>query len=110
LVYAENVNLLSDSKNTVKENTRTLLEGTRDIGIEINEENTKYMTMTRYPNSGQNQNVRIANEWFEKVVKLKYLGTTLTNQKDIHVEIENRLNSGNAWFHSVQNLLSSRLI
>jgi hypothetical protein len=36
--------------------------------------------------------------------------TTLTNKNDIHDEIKNRLNSGNACYHSVQNLLSSRLI
>jgi hypothetical protein len=35
---------------------------------------------------------------------------TLTNQNDIHDEIKSRLNSGNACYHSVQNLLSSRLI
>jgi hypothetical protein len=34
------------------------------------------MIMSRYPNSGQNQNIRIANELFEKVAKFKYLGTT----------------------------------
>jgi hypothetical protein len=38
------------------------------------------------------------------------LGTTLTNQNDIRDEIKNRLNSGNACYYSVQNLLSSRLI
>jgi hypothetical protein len=37
------------------------------------------------------------------------LGTTLTNQNDIHDEIKSRLNSGNAYYYSVQNLLSSRL-
>jgi hypothetical protein len=37
------------------------------------------------------------------------VGTTLTNQNDIHDEIKSRLNSGNASHHSVQNLLSSRL-
>jgi hypothetical protein len=66
--------------------------------------------MSRHPNSGQNQNIRIANESFENVAKFKYLGTTLTNQYDIHCEIKSRLNSGNAYYHSVQSLLSSCLI
>jgi hypothetical protein len=110
LVYAGDVNLLGDSVNTIKENSETLLEVSRDIGLEINAEKTKCMIMSRYPNSGQNQNIRRANESFEKVAKFKYLGTTLTNRNDIHDEMKNRLNSGNACYHSVQNLLSSRLI
>jgi hypothetical protein len=109
LVYADDVNLLGDSINTIKENTELLLDATRDIGIEINAEKTKYM-MSRHPNSGQNQNIRRDNELFENVAKFKYLGTTLTNQNDIHDEIKSRLNSGNAYYYSVQNLLSYCLI
>jgi hypothetical protein len=52
------------------------------------------MIMSRHPNSGQNQNIRIANESFENVATFKYLGTTLTNQNDIHNEIKSRLNLG----------------
>jgi hypothetical protein len=54
--------------------------------------------------------IRIANESFENVVKFKYLGTTPTNKNDIRDEIKSRLNLGNACYHSVQNLLFSRLI
>jgi hypothetical protein len=110
LVYADDVNLLGDSVNTTKENSETLLEASRDIGVEINAEKTKYIIMSRHPNSGQNQNIRIANELFENVAKFKYLGTTLSSWNDIHDEIKSRLNSGNAWYYSVQNLLSSCFI
>jgi hypothetical protein len=71
LVYADDVNLLGDSVNAIKENSETLLEASRDIGIEINAEKTKYMIMSRHPNSGQNQNIRIANESSENVAKFK---------------------------------------
>jgi hypothetical protein len=44
------------------------------------------------------------------VSQFKYLGTTVTNKNLIQEEIKRRLNSGNACYHSVQNLLSSRLL
>jgi hypothetical protein len=63
-----------------------------------------------HPNSGQKQNIRIANESFENVAKFEYLGTTLTNQNNIHDEIKSRLNSGNACYYSGQNVFPSLLI
>jgi hypothetical protein len=69
LVYADDVSLLGDSVNTIKENSETLVEVSRDIGLEINAEKTKYMIMSRHPNAGQNQNIRTANESFESVAK-----------------------------------------
>ena len=40
----------------------------------------------------------------------KYLGTILTNQNSYQEETESTVKSGNACYHSVQNLLSSSLI
>jgi hypothetical protein len=54
--------------------------------------------------------IKITNRYFENVAQFEYLGTTITNQILIQEEIKRRLNSGTACYHSVQNLLSSRLL
>ena len=54
--------------------------------------------------------MRTDNSTFKRVEEFKYLGTTLTFQNSTVEEIKSRLRSGNACYHSVQNLLSSRLL
>jgi len=68
------------------------------------------MFMSRDQNAGRIHNVRIDNSTFERVEEFKYLRKTLTNQNSISEEIKSRWKSGNACYHSVQNLLSSRLL
>ena len=52
-------------------------------------------------------NIKNDNSSFGRVKEFKYLGT-LTNQNYIQEEIKSRLNSRNACYHSVQNILYSR--
>jgi hypothetical protein len=83
-----------------------------DVGLEVNteKEKTKCMLLSRHQNAGQNHDMKIADRCFENVAQFRYLGTTGTNQNPIQEEITKKLNSGNAWYHSVQNILSSRLL
>jgi hypothetical protein len=67
------------------------------------------MLMSR-KKAGQKQGIKIVNRSFEGMAKFKYLGTTLTDQNCMQVEIKSRLNSGNACYHSVQSPLYSRLL
>jgi hypothetical protein len=68
------------------------------------------MLLSRHQNVGQNLEIKIANRLFENVSQFKKLRATVTNQNLIQEEIKRRLNSGNACYHSVQSLLSPRLL
>jgi len=110
LVYADDVNTLGGSVHTIKENKEALIVASKEIGLEENADKTKYIVISRDKNAGQTHNMKTGNRSFEMVEEFKYLGTTLTNQNSIREEIKNRLKSGNACYHSVQNLLSSSLL
>jgi hypothetical protein len=48
LAYADNVNLLGDNIDTIKKNTETLIDASKEVGLEINVEKTKYMLLSRH--------------------------------------------------------------
>jgi hypothetical protein len=81
------VNLLGDNIDTVKKNTQTLINASKEVGLEINIEKTKYMLLSRDQNVGQIRDIKIANRSFENVSQFKYLGTIVINQNLIQEEI-----------------------
>jgi hypothetical protein len=110
LAYANDVNILGGSIHTVKKNAEALVVTTKEIGLEVNADKTKYMIMSRDHNAAQGHSMKRDNSSTERVEEFKYLGTTLTNQNSIQEEIKSRLKLGNACYYSVQNLLSSSLL
>ena len=83
LAYADDVNILGGNINTLKENAEALVAATREIGLEVSADKTKYMVMSRDQNAGRIQSVRIDNSTLVRVEEFKYLGKTLTNQNSI---------------------------
>jgi hypothetical protein len=101
VVYGDDVNILGGSVHAVKRDTEALVVASKEIGLEVNAEKTKYMVMSGDQNAGH---IKIDNKSFERVEQFKYLGTTLINQNSIQEEIKSRLKSRNACYHSVQIL------
>ena len=95
---------------TVKENAEIFIKASKDIGLEVNSEKTKYMITSFHQNVIQNQDIVIENLSFENVEKFRYLGVTVTNTNDMHEEIKHRINMGNAFYYSHEKVLSSRLL
>jgi hypothetical protein len=89
---------------------RILINATQKDSLEVNAGKTKYMLLCHHENAGQNHNIKTANRCFENVAQFRYLTTAVTNQNLIQEEIKRRLNSGDVFYHSVQNILSSCLL
>ena len=107
LVYADDISMLGENLQTVRENTDIFIKASKYICLEVNSDKTKYMITSRQQNIVQNQNIVIENLSFEKMYKLKYLGVTVTNTNDIREEIKRRINMGNACYYSFEKILSS---
>jgi len=67
LAYADDVNILGGSIPTLKENAEALVAATREIGLEVSADKTKYMVMPRDQNAGRIRSVRMDNSTFERV-------------------------------------------
>ena len=59
LAHADYVNILGGSIHTLKENAEASVAPTREIGLEVNADKTKYMVMSRDQNAGQSHNITI---------------------------------------------------
>ena len=67
LVYADDVNIVGGSIHNTKKNTDALAVASKEIGLEVNADKTKYMVKSRYQNAGRCHDIKIDNSSFEKV-------------------------------------------
>jgi len=103
LVYVDD-NILGGSAHTIKKNTDSLVVFTKENELEVNVNETKYMVMSQDKNAGRSHNIKNCDSLFGRMEDFKYLGKTLINKDSMYEETKSRLTSGNACYHSVQNL------
>jgi hypothetical protein len=96
LLCADGLNLLGCNINIIKQNTETLIDTSKEVGLEVNTDKTKYMLLSHHLNVGHNHDIKIVNGSFENVAQLKYLGMTVINQNLVQEEIKRKLNLGYA--------------
>jgi hypothetical protein len=77
--------LFSSSKNA-----EALLAATKETGLEVNADKTKYVVMSREQTAGLGHTMKVDNSSIERVEEFKHLGTKLTHQNSIQEEIKSR--------------------
>jgi hypothetical protein len=82
---------LGRSIHSIKKNAGDLVIASKEIGLEVNAEKTKYMVMSRNQNAGHNHNIKTDSKSFESLEEFEYLGATLTNRNSTHEEVKSRL-------------------
>jgi hypothetical protein len=60
----DDVNILGENIDTIQKNTKVLLDASKEAGLKVNSEKTKYMLMSRCQKAGQMQSIKTANRFF----------------------------------------------
>jgi hypothetical protein len=88
------VNLLRDNINIIKKGAKTLGDGSREVCLEVNVENTTNTLLSRHQVAGKNRNI-------EEPHCVTSQKTAFFKSKYHWEEIKKRLNTGYAFYHSV---------
>jgi len=88
LVNANDIYILGGSVHTVKKYAKALVVATRENGLEVSADKTKYMVMSRDQGAGRSHNMKLDNRSFKMVNQFKYKGKSLNDRNFIITFLE----------------------
>lgn len=108
LAYADDVVIIARTKRGMTEILRIIKEEASKIGLNINENKTKYMRCSRRDDN--NSEITIDNCVFEQVENFNYLGVMINNRNERRSEIKQKIQAGNRAYHANKNILRDKQI
>jgi hypothetical protein len=81
LTYADYVNLLGENIHTINKNLKTLIDVSKEVGLKINVEETKYMLLSHHWNAGQNRDIKKIKQIIQKCVTVQIFGNNINKSK-----------------------------
>jgi hypothetical protein len=111
IAYADDIVLSGRSVNYLKETSEELKQGAKKVGLEINQDKTKYMIMTKNKDKWQRvQDFTSGEVSCERVNTFKYLGSVLNEENDIDLPIRSRVMAGNKCYYDLGSIMRSKSI
>ena len=96
--FADDADLIGRGTLAVKESFVEMQTTAKEVGLLVNEDKTKYLTLDRQHGSRIGQNITMNEFNFEVVQSFKYLGSIINISNDIEEEILMRTTQGNKCF------------
>ncbi|KAL4113922.1 hypothetical protein QTP88_017474 [Uroleucon formosanum] len=111
LAYADDLVLLGDTRQDVIQILSDLMKASKQMGLSVNQEETKYMLLSRKTKSEENmKDLEVDGLTFQQVSSFKYLGVNVNNTNCMHEEIKLRLQSANKAYFAMLSLFKSRFL
>lgn len=109
LAFADDMDIIGRSKRSVTEAFLALEAAGRRFGLEINQEKTKYMVSGQTP-LVKGVKVSFGPYEFEQVAEFTYLGSQVTADNHVGVEVKRRILSANRCYYALRKQLTSSLV
>lgn len=106
--YADDINLVARSEREIKESYRKIETQAQKVGLQVNEQKTKMLTVKPPRRIGQNFTVEDKN--FEVVQQFKYLGVQINSENKISQEIQLRVTAGNRTYFSLMSIFKASYV
>lgn len=108
LAYADDIDIIGRSERVVREAFSKLEIAAKKMGLTVNEGKTKYLQTGR--TQGKEKHITIHEYKFENVTQFKYLGTIITNDNSVTVDINSRIKMANKCYYGLKKQLQSRFL
>jgi len=110
LAFADDVVIMAENIQDLKELTKTLIEETKKVGLTINEKKTKFMKINREQDVLREEELNVENYKFGEVKHFTYLGVILSSTSKEENEIRSRITTANRCFMACNRLMSSKML
>ena len=109
IAYADDIMITARTKHALFETFLNLKEESKQFGLIINYDKTKYLKCSS-SNNNRNEDLKIDNMKINAIPAFKYLGVKVNGNNTLEEEIKERLVYGNKAYYANQSLFRSKLI
>jgi len=102
---------LGNNLDTVKQNCRKLINVAGKCGLKINDKKTEYVIIgSRSREYRQGEFMEIDHHKFKRASHFKYLGSIITQDNDLKMEMDTRILMGNRCYFGLRSMFSSKIL